>query len=91
MKCHFQVYPIKNSIYYYPETLLILVLKLYLPRKLKDLNKLFDNTENAGSCDYFDINEYKKVKIKEQDFSLFHLNISSLSDQINQLKTSLHI
>ena len=33
-KCHFPVYPIKNSIYSYPETLLILVHKLYLPRNL---------------------------------------------------------
>ena len=97
-KCHFPVYLIKNSIYYYLETHLILVLKPYLLRKsinkkeilkkLKDLNKLFDHTENAVSCDYFDINEYKKVKIKEQDFSLLHLNISSLLlAHINELKT----
>ena len=58
-------------------------------KKLKDLNKLFDHTESAVSCDYFDINEYKKVKIKEQDFSLLHLNISSLLAHINELKTLL--
>ena len=59
-------------------------------KKLKDLNKLFDHTENAVSCDYFDINEYKKVKIKEQDFSLLHLSISSLLlAHINELKTLL--
>ena len=33
--------------------------------------------------------EYKKVKIKEQDFSLLHLNISSLSAHINELKTDI--
>ena len=31
----------------------------------------------------------KKIKIKEQDFSLLHLNISSLSSHINELKTLL--
>ena len=38
------------------------------------------------SCDCFGINEYKIVKIKEQDFSLLHLNISSLSADKNELK-----
>ena len=33
-------------------------------KKLKDLNKIFDHTENAGSCDYFDINEDKKSQNK---------------------------
>ena len=100
-KSHFPFYLIKNSKHSYPETLLIVVLKLYLPRKLKkhskkiwkkvkDLNKLFYLIENTVSCDYFDINEYKKVKLKEQDFSLLHLNISSLSAHINELKTFLN-
>ena len=56
-------------------------------KMLKDWNKLFDHTENALSCHYLDINEYKKVKINEQGFSLLHLNISSLSAHINELKT----
>ena len=56
---------------------------------MKDLNKLFDHTENTVSCDYFVIDKYKKVKIKEQDFSLLHLNISLLSAPINELKTLL--
>ena len=43
-------------------------------KKVKDLKKLFHHKENAESCNYFQINEYKKVKIKEQDFSLSHLN-----------------
>ena len=29
-------------------------------KELKDLNQLFDHTENAVSCDYLYINEYKK-------------------------------
>ena len=57
-------------------------------KKLNDLNKLFDHKENAVSCDCFDIMNTKKVKIKEQD-SLLHLNISSLSTHINELKTLL--
>ena len=44
-------------------------------KKLKDLNEFFDHTENAPSCDYLDINEYEKIKIKEQDFSLLHLTL----------------
>ena len=58
-------------------------------KKLKDLNKFFDHTENAVSRDYLDINEYKKIKIKEEDFSLLHLNVSSLSAHMNVLKTLL--
>lgn len=42
-----------------------------ISKKFKDLNQLFDNTENAVNCDYLDINEYKKIKVKEQDFSLY--------------------
>ena len=53
-------------------------------KKLSNLNKFFDHTENNVSCDYLDINEYKKIKIKEQDFSLLHLNISSLPSQKNK-------
>ena len=45
--------------------------------------------KNAVSCDYLDNNEYKQIKIKEQDFYLLHLNISSLSAHINELKTLL--
>ena len=60
-----------------------------IQKKLKDLNKLFDHTENAVSCDFFDINEYKKIKIKEHDFSLLNLNISLLSDHTNELQKLL--
>ena len=35
------------------------------------------------------MNEYEKTKIKEQDFSLLHLNISSLPAHVNELKTLL--
>ena len=62
-KCHSPVYPRKNAIYSYPEALLIIVLKPYLQRKrrsrdkhnkdifkkVKDLNQLFDHTENLAS------------------------------------------
>ena len=58
-----------------------------ISKKFKDLNQLFDNTENTVNCDYLDINEYKKIKVKEQDFSLLHLKMSSLSSYVNGLKT----
>lgn len=31
-------------------------------KQLKDLNELFDDTEDAGSCGYFNIHDYKKSK-----------------------------
>ena len=40
-------------------------------KMLKCLNKLFRHTENSVSCDYFDINEYKNVKIKEKTFPFY--------------------
>ena len=54
--------------------------------KFKELNQVFNKTENNISCDYFDINEFKKIKIKHHDFSLLHLNILSLSSHINETK-----
>ena len=38
-KCHFRAYLIQNSIYSYPETLIIIVLKPYPQRKLINLQK----------------------------------------------------
>ena len=55
--------------------------------KFKELNQVLNETENNICCDYFEINEFKKIKIKLHDFSLLHLNISSLSSHINELVT----
>ena len=56
-----------------------------LMHKFQQLNNLFDQSENTISCDYYDLKDFQKIKIKQQDFSLLHLNISSLSCHINDL------
>ena len=53
--------------------------------KFQQLDNLFDQSEKTRSCDYYDLKSFQKIKIKQQDFSLFYLNISSLSCHINDL------
>ena len=56
------------------------------------MNKIFDQSENLISCDYYDIPEFKKMKIREhQDLSILHLNISSMSAHINDLKNFINL
>ena len=47
-------------------------------KRIKDLNHTFNQSESLISHDYFDIKDLKKVKIKSQDLSILHLNISSI-------------
>ena len=53
--------------------------------KFQQLNNIFDQSENTISCDYYDLKDFQKIRIKQQDFSLLHLNISSLSFHIKYL------
>ena len=46
--------------------------------KLMNLHQFFDHSENAVSCDYLGINEYKRIEIKGLELSLLHLYISPL-------------
>ena len=55
------------------------------------MNQVLNKTENSISCDYFKIGEFKKVKIKQHDFSLLHLNIMSLCSYINELVTFFNL
>lgn len=50
---------------------------------------MFQQVENQISCDYYSILKRKKIKMNEQDFSILHLNISSLSAHIDNLQTFL--
>ena len=50
-------------------------------KKLKDLNQLFDHTENTVSCDYLDICDFQARLFS---FTFKHIIIA----HINQLKTS---
>ena len=68
-----------------------LIKKKFHLAKSKKLNHVLNETENNISCDYFEINEFKEIKIKQHDFLLLHLNISSLSSQINELVTFLDL
>ena len=57
--------------------------KIHL-EKFKELNQVLNKTENNISCDYFEIDEFKKIKF-------LHLNILSLSSHINELVTFLNL
>ena len=64
--------------------------KIHL-EKFKEPNQVLNETENNISCDYFEIDEFRKIKIKQHNFSLLHLNISLLSSHINELITFLNL
>ena len=56
------------------------------------MNQIFDQSDNLINCDYYDIPEFKKMKIIEQkDLSIIHLNISSISSHINDLRNFLNL
>ena len=44
-----------------------------------EVSQLFDESENSVSCDYYTPYELNKIKVKQEDLSVLHLNISSLS------------
>ena len=52
-------------------------------KKFRGMTQVFEQSENPLSCDYYDIPDLKKLKInKQQDLSIFHLAISSISANI---------
>ena len=58
----------------------------------REMNQIFYQSDNLISCDYYAIPEFKKVKIREQqDLSILHLNISSISAHINDLRNFLNL
>ena len=54
-----------------------------------EVSQLFDQSENSVSCDYYTPYELNKIKVKQEDLSVLHLNISSLSAHIDDLKNFL--
>ena len=61
-------------------------------KKFREMNQIFDQSDNLISCDYYGIAEFKKMKMREQqDLSIFCLNISSISKLINDLKHFLNV
>ena len=56
------------------------------------MNQTFDQPDNLISCDYYDIPEFKKMKIIEQkDLPNLPQNISSISSHINDLRNFLNL
>ena len=56
------------------------------------MNQIFDQSDNLNSCEYYDIPEFKKMKIREhQDLSILHLNISSMAAHINDLRNFINL
>ena len=51
-----------------------------------EVSQLFDQPENSVSCDYYTPYELNKIKVKQEDLPVLHLNISSLSAHIDNLK-----
>ena len=57
-----------------------------LIKKFSQISQLNDSNENTVSCDYYDLNDFNKIILTKQDLVVLHLNISSLSSHINELK-----
>ena len=56
------------------------------------MHQICDQSDNPISCDYYDISEFKKMKIREQeDLSTLYLNIFSILAHINDLRKLLNL
>ena len=54
-----------------------------------EVSQLFGQSENSLSCDYYTPYELNKIKVKQEDSSLLHINIFSLYVHIGDLKNFL--
>ena len=62
------------------------------PKTFREMSQIIEQSENPLGCDYCDISDFKKLKInKQQDLSILHLNISSISAHIDDLRTLLNL
>ena len=57
----------------------------------KQVNQLFDQSENSISCDYYDVDELNKIVISQSDLTAIHLNVLSLALHIDKLKLFLSL
>ena len=60
-----------------------------LTKKFSQISQLEDPNKNTVTCDYYNLNDFNKVIVTKQDLAVLHLNISSLSAHINELKPLL--
>ena len=58
-------------------------------KTFREVSQLFDQSENSVSFDYYTPYELNKIKVKQEDLSVLHLNVSSLSAHIGDLKNFL--
>ena len=57
----------------------------------KQVNQLFDRSENSISCDYYDVDDFNKMVINQSDLTVIHLNIPSPALHIDKLKLFLSL
>lgn len=55
-----------------------------------EMNQILDQSDNLIGCDYYDIPGFKKMKTIEQKGLFIHLNISSISVHINDVRNFLN-
>ena len=59
--------------------------------RFKQVNQLFDQSENSISCDYYDVDDLNKIVINHCDLTVIHLIMSSLALHIGKLKLFLRL
>ena len=59
--------------------------------RFKQVNQLFDRSENSISCDYYDVDDFNKIVVNQSDLTVIHLNISYLALHIDKLKLFLSL
>ena len=57
----------------------------------KQVNQLFDLSENSISCNYYDVHGFSKIVINQSDLTVIQLNISSLALHIDKHKLFLSL
>ena len=62
-----------------------------LIKSFKQLKEMLEESESPVSCDYYNVHDLSKIQIHQHDLSIIHLNISSLSSHIHELKLFLSI
>ena len=61
-------------------------------KKFREISQIVKQSKNLLSCDYYDISDFKKLKInKQHDLPILHLNISSISAHIDDLRAFLNL
>ena len=60
-----------------------------LIKKFSQISQLNASNENTVSCNYYDLNDFNNVIVTKHDLAVLHLNISSFSSHINELKLPL--